>query len=95
MDIMTFFPVTPPGRIYNAQMQRVQISCLVPGSVTEGSREKASVESVLENYNIPGGAGGDGQTADTENAGVRTLSQKMEMWALVAWVFGVGLASTL
>lgn len=87
MDIMTFFGTMPPGSIYSMRMNRVQIACLVPGQVTEGSREKASVESVLDRYNSTGG--GD------ESAAAMVFGRSMEMWTLVAWVLVVGVAGSV
>lgn len=80
MDIMTFFPTVQPGRVSRGDMQRVQIACLVPGQITEGSRERASVQSVLGRYNSTGG----NQTAGAKGLG------RVEVWKLVAWVIGVG-----
>jgi hypothetical protein len=80
MDIMTFFPTVRPGRVFRGGMQRVQIACLVPGQVTEASREKASVQGVLDRYNSTGG----NQTAGAKGLG------GVEVWKLVAWVVGVG-----
>ena len=81
MDIMTFFPTAEPGSTFRADMQRVQIACLVPGQVSEGSRAKANVQSVLDRYNTMSG----NQTAGAAAVG------SVEVWKLAAWTFGVGL----
>lgn len=80
MDIMTFFPTIPYGRRTRADANRVQIACLVPGQVTEGSREKASVQDVLDRYNSTGG---------NQTAGAASLGG-VDVWKLMAWVVGVG-----
>lgn len=80
MDIMTFFPTIPYGRTLRGDANRVQIACLVPGQVTEGSRAKASVQDVLDRFNSTGG----NQTAGAAGLG------GVNVWKLVAWVVGVG-----
>ncbi|KAF2999376.1 hypothetical protein E8E13_006421 [Curvularia kusanoi] len=83
MDIMTFFGTADYGRVQSTQAHRVQIACLVPGQVTEGSREKASVDSVLARYNSTGG---------NQTAGAQALGRGMATWMMVAWTFVVGVA---
>ncbi|KAJ8118273.1 hypothetical protein OPT61_g712 [Boeremia exigua] len=98
MDIMTFSPRVSSGRIQDGSMHRVQISCLVPGAVTEGSREKESVESVLETFNATNDdqAGnnqtGDGDTGDDKSAGATTFGRGVETWTLLVWALSVGCA---
>lgn len=93
MDIMTFFPTEPMGRTYGTHMHRVQIVCLVPGQVAEGSRQKAKVEDVLGRYNSTGG----NQTVQGWKAhgGTSIFGRNVGTWALVAWVVGVGFASAV
>lgn len=79
MDIMTFFPTIPIGRVFRGDANRVQISCLVPGQVTEGSRAKASVQDVLSRYT---------STAGNQTAGAAGLSG-VDMWKMIVWVVGV------
>ncbi|KAF2630241.1 hypothetical protein BU25DRAFT_446510 [Macroventuria anomochaeta] len=76
MDIMTFFPTIEQGRTFREDMPRVQIACLVPGQVTEGGREKASVQSVLERYNSMGG---------NRTGGAQAIDG-LSTWRLFAWV---------
>ena len=82
MDIMTFFSTSTPGRVFREDMQRVQIVCLVPGQVAEGSREKASVQSVLGRYNSTGG---------NQMSGAQAQGGGVDVWRLLAWVLGLGL----
>lgn len=83
MDIMTFFGTANSGSTFRADSYRVQISCLVPGLVTEGSREKESVDTVLARYNSTGG---------DETAGAQALGRGLAMWMVVAWALGLGFA---
>ncbi|KAJ4987480.1 hypothetical protein SVAN01_07080 [Stagonosporopsis vannaccii] len=96
MDIMTFFGAMPPGRIYSPRMAKVQIACLVPGQVAEGSREKASVESVLERYNSTGGnQTAEDWKADDESTAVRVFGRGVEWWTLVAGILVVAVTSAV
>jgi hypothetical protein len=78
MDIMTFFPTVPFGRIQSMEANRVHIACLVP-EVAEGSRARASVQDTLDRFNSTGG---------NETTGAAS-SVGAYMWKVVACVIGV------
>jgi hypothetical protein len=78
MDIMTFFPTVPFGRIQSIEANRVHIACLVP-EVAEGSRARASVQDTLSRFNSTGG---------NETTGTAS-SVRVDMWKATAWVIGV------
>lgn len=81
MSIMTFFPKIPSGNTFRGDSNRVQIACLVPGQVTEGSRAKASVQDTLDRFNSTGG---------NEVTGAAS-SNDVRVWKLMAWVASMGL----
>jgi len=78
MDIMTFFPTVPFGRIQRMDANRVHIACLVP-EVAEGSRARASVQVTLGRFNSTGG---------NETTGAASLVG-VDTWKVIAWVIGV------
>lgn len=78
MDIMTFFPTVPFGRIQSMEANRVHIACLVP-EVAEGCRARASVQDTLSRFN---------STSGNETTGTAS-SVRVDMWKATAWVIGV------